>query len=70
MAKIRKFDVLSVPVEVEYKKPVLGCVIVFITWLLLIRVKRFNITMNNKPLYSFYRLIVPRFMKGGEADEE
>ena len=70
MAKIRKFDVLFVPVEVEYIKPVLGRVIGFTAWVLLIRLKRFNITMNNKPLCSFYRLIIPRFVKGGETDEE
>lgn len=39
-------------------------------WLMLVRVKEFNLTVNGKPLSRFYRLIVPRFAKGGDGDEE
>jgi len=39
---VKKFDVLTVPLEVEYENPVFG----------------------------FYRLIVPRFLKGGGDDAE
>jgi hypothetical protein len=68
--KVKKFDVLTVPLEVEYKKPILGRVFGLFIWLMLVRVKKFNLTMNGKPISSFYRLIVPRFLKGGGADAE
>lgn len=70
MAKIRKIDILPVPLEMEYNSPVLGRVFAFFVWLMLVRFKKFNVTMNNKTMCSFYRLIVPRFVKGGGADAE
>lgn len=68
--KVKKFDVLIVPVEVEYKKPILGRLFGLLCWLMVVRVKKFNLTMNGKPIFSFYRLIVPRFLKGGGDNAE
>ena len=68
--KVKKFDVLTVPLEVEYENPVLGRLFGLFAWLMLVRVKKFNLTMNGKPISSFYRLIVPRFLKGGGDDAE
>ena len=68
--KVKKFDVLTVPVEVEYKKPILGRLFGLLCWLMLVKVKKFNVTMNNQPIFSFYRLIIPRFLKGGGDDAE
>lgn len=70
MAKIRKFDVLPVPTEVEYKNPVLGRLFGAVVWAMLVRLKKFNLTTNNQTVCSFYRLIVPRFAKGGGVVEE
>lgn len=70
MAKIKKFDVVTVPVEVEYINPVLGRLFGLVAWFMLVRVKKFNLTMDNAPVCSFYRLIVPRFLKGGGVCEE
>lgn len=70
MARMKKFDVLVVPVEVEYKKPILGRLFGLLCWLVVVRVKKFNLTMKGQPIFSFYRLIVPHFLKGGGADEE
>lgn len=67
---MKKFDVLTVPLEVEYEKPILGWLFGLFCWLMLIRVKKFNVTMNNETIGSFYRLIIPRFLKGGVADAE
>lgn len=68
--KVKKFDVLIVPLEVEYLKPIMGRLFCLFIWLMVVRVKKFNLTMNGKPIFSFYRLIVPRFLKGGGADAE
>lgn len=68
--KVKKFDVLTVPLEVEYENSVLGRLFSLFAWLMLVRVKKFNLTMNGKPISSFYRLIVPRFLKGGGDDAE
>lgn len=68
--KVKKIDILPVPLEVEYKSPVLGRVFACLAWLMLVRFKKFNLTMNNETVCSFYRLIVPRFVKGGGAVEE
>ncbi len=70
MARVKKFDVLHIPVEVEYEKPILGWFFCVLAWLIIIRVKKFNLTMNDKTVCSFYRLIFPRFVKGGEAGEK
>ena len=63
--KMKKFDVLIVPVEVEYKKPIRGRLFALFCRLMLVRFKKFDFTMNGQPIFSFYRLIVPRFLKGG-----
>lgn len=68
--KMKKIDVLSVPLEVEYKHPLLGRVFAFFVWLMLVRFKKFIFTMNGVPVCSVYRLIIPRFMKGGGICEE
>ncbi len=64
MAKIKKFDVFTIPVEVVYINPVLGRLFGAVVWFKLLQFKKFNLTMNNTTVYSFYRLIVPRFLKG------
>lgn len=69
MARVKKFDVLTVSVEVEYKKPILGKLFGALAWLMVVRVKKFNLTMNNRTVCSFYRLIIPRFLKGGASGE-
>lgn len=66
--KIKKFDILLVTLEVEYIHPILGRIFAFFAWLMLVRFKKFNLTMNNRIICSFYRLIIPRFVKGGEAN--
>lgn len=68
--RVKKFDVLTVPVEVEYTKPILGRLFGLLCWLMVVRVKKFNFTMNGQPIFSFYRLIVPRFLKGGGDNAE
>lgn len=68
MAKIRKIDILPVPLEVEYNNPILGRVFASFVWLKLVRFKKFNLTMNDRTVCSFYRLIIPRFVKGGGAN--
>ncbi len=68
--KMKKFDMLTVPVEVEYENPILGRLFGLFAWLMLVRVKKFNLTINGQPVSSFYRLIVPRFLKGGGSGEE
>lgn len=70
MAKVKKFDLLPVPVEVEYINPVLGRLFGAVAWAMLVRLKKFNLTMNGQTVCSFYRLIVPRFVKGGDVVEE
>ena len=67
---MRKFDVLTVPVEVEYKSPFLGRLFALLAWLMLVRVKKFNVTLNDVTVFSFYRLIIPRFLKGGGEGAE
>ncbi len=69
-AKIKKFDIFPVQIEVEYLSPILGRLFGALAWVFLIRLKKFNLTMNNETVCSFYRLIVPRFLKGGGSGEE
>lgn len=63
-AKIKKFGVLPVEVEVEYLKPVRGRLFGAIAWLFLIRFKRFKLMLGEEQIGSFYRLIVPRYTRG------
>ena len=67
---MKKIDILPVTLEVEYRSPIWGRVFACLAWVMLVRFKKFNLTMNNKTVCSFYRLIVPRFVKGGGADAE
>ena len=62
---MKKIDVLPITLEVEYNSPILGRVFTFFAWLRLARFKKFGLTMNNRTVCRFYRLIVPRFVKGG-----
>lgn len=68
--KMKKFDVLNVPIEVEYVSPVAGRLYGLLAWFMLIRMKKITFTLNEKPIGSVYRLIVPRFVKGGAGVEE
>lgn len=70
MARVKKFDILIVPIEVEYKKPILRRLFGALAWLMVARVKKFSLTMNGQSVLSFYRLIVPRFLKGGVSGEK
>lgn len=67
---LKKFEILTVPVEVEYMKPVLGRVYSIFCWLMCARVKRIDIKFINKKVCSHYCLIVPRFLKGGVLSEK
>lgn len=67
---MNKFGVMYVPLEVEYTSPIFGRLFGVFAWLMLLRVKKINVTLGEKPLCSFYRLIVPRFVKGGVSDEK
>lgn len=67
---MNKFGVIHVPLEVEYTSPILGRLFGVLAWLMLVKVKKINVELGEKPVCSFYRLIVPRFVKGGGADEE
>ena len=67
MARVKKFDILIVPIEVE---PILGRLFGALAWLMVARVKKFSLTMNGQSVLSFYRLIVPRFLKGGVSGEK
>lgn len=68
--KIKKIGILPVTLEVEYENPIWGRAFAFFAWFMLVRFKKFNITMNDKTVFSFYRLIVPRFVKGGVVNEQ
>lgn len=68
--RVKKVDVLPVAVEVKYNRPILGRLFAFLVWIRLVRFKKFNLVMNGKTICTFYRLIVPRFMKGGGSGEE
>ena len=68
--KVKKFDILPVTIEAEFEPPCIGDVFAFFARLILMRLRKFSLTMNNVTMCSFYRLIVPRFVKGGEADAE
>lgn len=68
--KVKKFDILPVSIEVEYVRPVLGRLLGIFCWLMCIRMKKFNVIINHEKICSFYRLIIPRFMKGGVPGEE
>lgn len=68
--KVKKVDILTVPLEVEYIKPIRGRLFALFVWVMLVRFKKFNFTMNGQPVFSFYRLIVPRFLKGGGDNAE
>ena len=68
--RVKKVDVLPVAVGVKYNRPILGRLFAFLVWIRLVRFKKFNLVVNNKSVCSFYRLIVPRFVKGGGSGEE
>lgn len=67
---MKKFEILTVPVEVEFVKPVLGRVYSIFCWLMCVWVKRVNIMFINKKVCSYYCLVVPRFLKGGAISEK
>lgn len=67
--KVKKFDILSVPVGVEYEEPIFRRLFGAFVWLMCVKVKKFDITVNGQPVLSFYRLIIPRFLKGGAPSE-
>ena len=56
MAKIKKFEIIVVPVQIEYLKPILGRV--FATFALLKCIKLFKFNVYG---YNFYRLSIPKF---------
>lgn len=55
MAKIKKFEFMVVPVQIEYLKPILGRV--FATFALLKCIKLFKFNVYG---YKFYRISIPR----------
>lgn len=68
--KIKKIDVLPVTIEVYYNRPIFGRVFAFFVWLMFVRFIKFNLPMDNKTVFKFYRIIVPRFVKGCGDDAE
>ena len=71
MAKVKKFDILTVPLKIEFSHPMLQMLFRLWACLILVRIKKFNITTDKgKTVCEFYHLIVPRFMKGGASCEE
>lgn len=68
MAKIRKFQILKVPVEVEYKRPVLGRLYWFFYRLRLIRFFKINTEFCGETVCSAVWLCVPVISRG-ESDE-
>ena len=68
MAKIKRFDILTVPIKVECKSSLIGWILGVFKCLTQIRVRMFTLTIGGKsisrlcgrkPLPRFYRLIVP-----------
>ena len=59
MAKIKKIQIFKIPVDVEYKRPVLGRLYWAFVKIRLIKFIKFNITMCDEHLFSFYGLCVP-----------
>lgn len=70
MAKVKKFDVLVVPIDVEYTSPLLGRILLLMAWPKLVRVMKINLTYGNETICNFSRLIIPRFLKGGARCDE
>ncbi len=66
---MKKIKILSIPVEVEYTKPILGRLLVFYTFLRLIRLKKCTLKNRGRLVGSFYYLIIPRFVKGSGVNE-
>ena len=56
MAKIKKFEFIIIPVQIEYLKPILGRVIALFVLLKCIKLFKFNAYG-----YKFYRLSIPKF---------
>ncbi|HRC81344.1 MAG TPA: hypothetical protein PLF27_08150 [Sedimentibacter sp.] len=69
MAKMKKFRVVRVPIEVEYVRPILGRVYALFVWLRCIKVFKFRICLSpyaklhnmNIRLTKTYMLAVPKF---------
>ncbi len=70
MAKVKQFDVLVVPIDVEYTSPLLGRILLPMAWLKLVRVIKFNLTFGNETVCCFYRLVIPYVLKGGVRCDE
>lgn len=70
MAKVKKLSIMPVTIEVEYARPILGRMLVTFLRLRWTTLKKINMELNNKIVYSFYALIIPHFVKGGGGGEE
>lgn len=57
MAKIKKFGVIQVPVEVTFIRPIRGRLLAIYVWIRLI--KMFSFTFGG---IRFFRLAIPRYM--------
>lgn len=56
MAKIKKFEFMVVPVQIEYLKPISGRVFAIFALLKCIKLFKFNVYGH-----KFYRLSIPKF---------
>lgn len=56
MAKIKKFEIIRMPVEVEYQRPILGRAYAVYVWIKCIRLVKFNVCG-----YKFVRLFIPKY---------
>lgn len=66
MAKIKKFQIIRVPVEVEYFKPIFGRLFGVYVWLKSIRLKKIKLTIFVEKkiltLQWVYRLYIPQYL--------
>lgn len=59
MAKVKKIQIIKIPVNVEYKRHVLGRLYWYFMKIRLIKFAKFNVTVLDEPIFSFYGVCVP-----------
>ncbi len=59
MAKTQTIEIMKVPVEIEYEKPILGRIYWFFVRLKLIRLARVNMTLSGRIVGSILYLCIP-----------
>lgn len=69
MAKFRKLEILKVPVEIEYTRPILGRLYWLFLKLKLTRVLRVKVDFMGEPVSNAIWLCIPSASKGGGDGE-